>query len=156
YLLKPVTSTRFTKTLERVKLRLNATPADESSRRILALLETLASPPRYVKRLSVRAAGKTVFVEVQDIDWIEANENYVKLHMARSSPLLHVAMRTLEESLDPELFVRVHRSVIVNVRRIKELQPLTHGEYAITLHSGVKLQSGRMYHARLKALAANS
>ena len=156
YLLKPVTAARFTRTLERVKQRLSARPADESSRRILALLETMAAPRQYVKRLAVRSAGKTVFVDVEDIDWMEATENYVQLHTARASPLLHVAMHTLEKSLDPELFLRIHRSVIVNVRRIKELQPVAHGEYAITLHSGVRLQSGRMYHARLKALAANA
>jgi two-component system LytT family response regulator len=156
YLLKPVTATRFTKTLERAKLRLSARPPDASSRRILSLLETIAAPPRYVKRLAVRATGKTMFVDVDDIDWMEATENYVELHTARTNPLLHVAMHTLEKSLDPEQFVRIHRSIIVNVRRIKELQPTSHGEYAVTLLNGVRLQSGRMYNARLKALAANS
>jgi two-component system LytT family response regulator len=156
YLLKPVTAARFHKAVERAKIRLHAPPADEASRRILALLETMAAPPRYVKRLAVRAAGKTMFVDVDDIDWFEATENYVELHTARANPLLHVAMHTLEKSLDPEQFVRIHRSLIVNVRRIKELQPSSHGEYVVTLANGVRLQSGRMYNARLKALAANS
>jgi two-component system, LytTR family, response regulator len=156
YLLKPVTAARFAKALERAKARLNARPADEASRRILSLLETIAAPPRYVKRLAVRSTGKTMFVDVDDIDWMEATENYVELHTARASPLLHVAMHTLEKSLDPEQFVRIHRSLIVNVRRIKELQPSSHGEYVVTLTNGVRLQSGRMYNARLKALAANS
>jgi two-component system LytT family response regulator len=156
YLLKPVTAARFAKALERAKVRLNARPADEASRRILSLLETIAAPPRYVKRLAVRSTGKTMFVDVDDIDWMEATENYVELHTARASPLLHVAMHTLEKSLDPEQFVRIHRSLIVNVRRIKELQPSSHGEYVVTLTNGVRLQSGRMYNARLKALAANS
>jgi two-component system LytT family response regulator len=156
YLLKPVTAARFHKAVERAKIRLHARPADEASRRILALLETMAAPPRYVKRLAVRAAGKTMFVDVDDIDWFEATENYVELHTARSSPLLHVAMHTLEKSLDPEQFVRIHRSLIVNVRRIRELEPSSHGEYLVTLVNGVRLQSGRMYNARLKALAANS
>ena len=156
YLLKPVTTTRFNRTLERVKLHLSIKPSDDTTGRILSMLETIAAPRRYAKRLAVRSAGKTVFVEAEDIHWIEAAENYVQLHTAREGPLLHVAMNTLEKSLDPELFLRVHRSVIVNVRRIKELQPLSHGEYAITLQNGVRLQSGRMYHARLKALAHNS
>jgi two-component system LytT family response regulator len=156
YLLKPVTAARFTKTLERVKLRLSVTPAVETSRRIFSMLDAIASPRRYAKRLAVRSAGKTVFVDVEDIHWMEAAENYVQLHTAREGPLLHVAMNTLEKSLDPELFLRVHRSVIVNIRRIRELQPISHGEYAITLHNGVRLQSGRMYHAKLKALADNS
>jgi two-component system LytT family response regulator len=155
YLLKPVTAARFRKTLERAKLRLSARPTEDASHRILALLETMAAPPRYVKRLAVRSAGKTTFVDVDDIDWMEATENYVELHTARANPLLHVAMHTLENALDPEQFVRIHRSVIVNVRRIKELQPSSHGEYVVTLLNGVRLQSGRMYNAQLKALAAN-
>lgn len=89
-----------------------------------------------MKRLAVRTAGKTVFVEVEDIDWFEAAENYVQLHAGRAEHLLHVTMNTLEKSLDPELFLRIHRSIIVNVRRIKELQPVTHGEYVITLSNG--------------------
>lgn len=155
YLLKPVTQERFAQALARAKLRIHLKPADEASRQILSLLETIASPRRYLKRLAVRSAGKTVFVEVEDVDWIEAAENYVQLHTAQSGHLLHVAMNTLEKSLDPETFQRIHRSVIVNVRRIKELQPALHGEYVVTLQNGVRLQSGRMYHEKLKLLAAN-
>ncbi len=155
YLLKPVTEERFAKALARAKARLGSRPADEASRQILSLLETIASPPRSLKRLAVRSAGKTVFVDVEEIDWIEAAENYVQLHAGRAEHLLHVTMNTLEKSLDPELFLRIHRSVIVNVRRIKELQPFMHGEYVITLVNGVRLQSGRMYNEKLKALAAN-
>jgi two-component system LytT family response regulator len=108
-----------------------------------------------LKRLAVRAAGKTVLVDVAEIDWIEAAENYVQLHTGSGGHLLHVTMNTLEKSLDPEIFLRIHRSVIVNVTCIRELQPVMHGEYAITLASGARLQSGRNYSERLKALAAN-
>lgn len=155
YLLKPVTRERFGKSLARAKDHLRARPAGEASRQILSLLETIAAPTRTVKRLAVRTAGKTVFVEVEDIDWFEAAENYVQLHAGRAEHLLHVTMNNLEKSLDPELFLRIHRSIIVNVRRIKELQPVSHGEYVITLSNGVRLQSGRMYSERMKTLAAN-
>ncbi|HEY1203059.1 MAG: LytTR family DNA-binding domain-containing protein [Bryobacteraceae bacterium] len=155
YLLKPVTEERFRQALARAKARLNSRPVDDASRQILSLLETIASPRQYLKRLAVRSAGKTVFVDVEDVDWIEAAENYVQLHAGRAGHLIHVTMNTLEKSLDPEMFVRVHRSVIVNVKRIKELQPALHGEYAITLANGVRLQSGRMYNAKLRALAEN-
>jgi two-component system LytT family response regulator len=156
YLLKPVTEERFAKALIRAKARLQSTALDESSRRqILSLLETIASPQRSLKRLAVRSAAKTIFVEVADIDWVEAAENYVQIHAGRTEHLLHVTMAALEKSLDPELFLRIHRSLIVNVRRIKELQPVMHGEYVVTLWNGVRLQSGRMYSERLKALAAN-
>jgi len=155
YLLKPVTAARFAQSLERAKTRLGVKPGDDANRQILSLLETIASPNRYVKRMAVRTAGRTVFVAAEDIDWIEAAENYVQLHAARDNHLLHVAMNTLEKSLDPEFFLRIHRSLIVNVRRIKELQPVAHGEYMVTLQNGVRLQSGRLYSAKLRALAAN-
>jgi two-component system, LytTR family, response regulator len=155
YLLKPVTRERFVQALARAKSRINFAPAAEAGRQILSLLETIASPRRYLKRLAVRSAGKTFFVDGEDIDWIEAAENYVQLHARTTAHLLHVPMNTLEKSLDPEIFVRIHRSIIVNVTRIKELRPAFHGEYVITLHNGIRLQSGRMYHPKLKALASN-
>jgi two-component system LytT family response regulator len=154
YLLKPVTAERFLRALDRVKKRIAAQPAEES-RRILSLLETIATPRRYLKRLAVRSSGKTSFVEVDDIDWIEAAENYVELHVGRATHLVHTAMNTIEKSLDPEMFLRIRRSIIVNVRRIKELQPALHGEYVVTLEGGVRLQSGRVYNERLRALAVN-
>jgi two-component system LytT family response regulator len=155
YLLKPVTEERFTQALERAKARLHSSPVEEASRQIIGLLETIASPRRHLKRLAVRSAGKTVFVDVREVDWIEAAENYVQLHAGRAGHLLHVPMNTLEKSLDPEIFLRVHRSIIVNIGRIKELHPDMHGEYVITLHDGVRLRSSRTYHDKLKALAAN-
>ncbi|MBV8069703.1 MAG: response regulator transcription factor [Acidobacteriaceae bacterium] len=155
YLLKPVTGKRFQEAIRRAKLRLQSQPGGETNRQILSLLETIASPRRYLSRVAVRTAGKTAFVEVGDIDWIKAAENYVELHAGSKTHLLHVALNTLEKTLDPDLFLRVHRSLIVNVRRIKELDPGFHGEYVITLENGAKLQSGRMYHEKLKALAAN-
>jgi len=105
--------------------------------------------------VAVRSAGKTLFVDVGDIDWIEAAENYVQLHAGKTAHLLHVPLNTLEKSLDSELFLRIHRSIIVNVGRIRELQPALHGEYVVTLGNGVRLQSGRTYSEKLKALSAN-
>lgn len=155
YLLKPVTEERFAQAFARAKVRLRSRPEDQANQHIISLLETIASPRKFLKRLAVRSAGKTVFVDVEDVDWVEAAENYVQLHAGRSGHLLHVAMNTLEKSLDPEMFLRIHRSVIVNVTRIRELQPALHGAYVLTLSTGVRLQSGRMYNEKLKALAAN-
>ncbi|HEX4807571.1 MAG TPA: LytTR family DNA-binding domain-containing protein [Bryobacteraceae bacterium] len=155
YLLKPVTEERFAKALARAKISLQSQSGHDAGRQILSLLETIAAPRRSLKRLAVRSAGKTVFVDIEDIDWIEAAENYVQLHAGRAEHLLHVTMNALEKHLDPDLFLRIHRSVIVNVRRIKELQPVMHGEYVITLADGVRLQSGRMYAEKMKSLAAN-
>ena len=90
-----------------------------------------------------------------DIDWIEAAENYVQLHTGRARASAARHHEHAGEISRPGLFLRIHRSVIVNVTRIKELQPVMHGEYVITLSNGVRLQSGRMYKEKLKALAAN-
>ena len=154
YLLKPVTGERFAQSLARAKVRLRSSEPDQQNQ-ILSLLETIASPSRYLNRIAVLSAGKTSFLYVEDVDWIRAAENYVELHVAQASHLLHVTMNTLEKSLDPEIFVRIHRSLIVNLRRVKEIQPASHGEYMLLLHSGVRLQSGRTYHERIKALIAN-
>jgi two-component system, LytTR family, response regulator len=156
YLLKPVTEERFAQALARAKARLVSSPAEEASRQIICLLETIASPRRYLKRLAVRNAGKTVFVDIEDVDWMEAAENYVQLHAGKACHLIHVAMNTLEKSLNPEMFLRIHRSIIVNTARIKELQPALHGEYLITLENGVRVQSGRTFSHKLKALTDNS
>jgi two-component system LytT family response regulator len=155
YLLKPVIEERFIKALARAKGRIGSSAIADSSRQIISLLENLASPRSYVKRLAARSAGKTVLVDVEDVEWFEAAENYVEVHVGRATHLLHVTMNTLEESLDPERFIRIHRSIIVDVSRIKNLQPDAHGEYVITLQDGVRLQSGRTYSSRLRALVNN-
>ena len=155
YLLKPVIEERFVKALVRAKSRIRSNVLADSNLQIIGLLETIASPPSYVKRLAVRSGGKTVFVDVEDVDWIAAAENYVELHAGRVSHLLHVTMNTLEKSLDPEIFLRIHRSIIVNLARIKNLESSAHGEYLITLRDGVRLQSGRTYSSRLRALVNN-
>ncbi len=103
----------------------------------------------------MRSGGKTAFVDVEDVDWIEGAENYVELHAGRVSHLLHVTMNNLQKSLDPEIFLRIHRSIIVNLGRIKDLQSGAHGEYVITLQDGARLQSGRAYSSRLRALINN-
>ena len=154
YLLKPVTEERFKQALARAKTRLQSRPED-ANRQIIGLLETIVSPRRHMRRLAVRSTGKTVFVDVGEIDWIDAAENYVQLHCGKTVHLLHVPMNTLERSLDPETFLRIHRSTIVNVGRIKDLQPGVHGEYVLTLRNGVQLQSGRTYQEKLRTLTAN-
>lgn len=155
YLLKPVIEDRFAQALARAKTRLGARPAAEPNGQIMALLETLASPRSYLRRLAVRSTGKIVFLGIEEVDWIGGAENYVEVHAGRTAHLLHVTLSALEQSLDPAVFLRIHRSIIVNCGRIKEMQPGAHGEYVITLRDGVRLQSGRTYAERLKAFANN-
>jgi two-component system, LytTR family, response regulator len=155
YLLKPVTAERFHQALDRAKARLSH--GEEMSLRMVSLLEAMANPSPYAKRLAIRSGSRTLFVPVDDIEWIQSAENYVELHQIEGSPchLLQATMNTLEASLNPETFLRIHRSLIVNVGRIKELQPAGHGEYVVVLRSGARLQSGRSYHEKLKALISN-
>jgi two-component system LytT family response regulator len=155
YLLKPVIEERFVKALARAKSRIRSAFTADTSPQIINLLESMASCRRYPPRLAVRSAGKTVLLDVDEVDWIGGAENYVELHAGRASHLLQVTMSTLEKSLDPASFLRVHRSIIVNLGRIKELQSAAHGEYVITLRDGTRLKSGRTYSSRLRDLANN-
>src|SRR3569833_1544273 len=111
YLLKPVTEQRFRIALSRAKSRHQHAHENDAGRQILSLLESTAAPHRTLKRLAVRTAGKTIFVDVTEIDWIQAAENYVQLHVGRAEHLLHATLTTLEKSLDPERFLRIHRSI---------------------------------------------
>jgi len=149
YLLKPVTEERFAKALARSKAQMQSKQSVEPNRQILSLLETLAAPRSALKRLAIRSAGKTIFVDVEDIDWIEAAENYVQLHAGRAEHLLHVTMNTLEKSLDAALFLRIHRSTLVNLDRIRELQPIFHGDYQVKLSDGTELTLSRNYREKL-------
>jgi two-component system, LytTR family, response regulator len=153
YLLKPVTRERFQQALVRVRERLSAQGLD--NQHVRALLQTLSAPPKYLARVALRAAGRISFVNVDDILYMQAAENYVQLHLKASRHLLHVPIATLEASLDPELFLRIHRSLIVNVKQVQELETGAHGEYIVVLKGGARLQSSRSYHEKIKAWAAN-
>jgi len=153
YLLKPVARERFAQTMERVEMRLQI--QGESGRQIMAMLQSMSAPPKYIERLAIRSSGKTFFVMISDVDWIQAAENYVQLHLRSTRHLFHVPINTLQASLDPKLFMRIHRSKIVNTRQIKELESGEHGEFVLVLESGVRLQSSRTYHDAIKAWAAN-
>jgi two-component system LytT family response regulator len=153
YLLKPVTRERFQQALARVNERVSAQGLD--NQHVRALLQTLAAPPKFLGRVALRSAGKISFVSVEDILYLQAAENYVQLHLRNSRHLLHVPIATLEASLDPELFLRIHRSLIVNVKQVQELETGPHGEYIVVLKGGARLQSSRSYHDKIKAWAAN-
>jgi len=155
YLLKPVTEERFATALVRAKARLRTEPPADATRQILGLLEALAAPQRALQRVAVRSAGRTVFVDLADVGWMQAAENYVELHAGRAVHLLHVSMARLESTLDPAAFLRIHRSVIVNTRRIRELLPGAHGDAVVVLDDGTRLPCGRTYADRLRALTSN-
>lgn len=155
YLLKPVTEERFALAFKRAVGRLEGTPYEDGTKQVLAMLDIIANPPRPLERFAVRSGESTIFVPVTEVDWIEAFQNYVRLHAGGATYLLHVPMNTIEAVLDSNRFLRIHRSHIVNVRRIAQLWPIAHGQYAVELRSGQRLQSGRTYGEHIRRALAN-
>jgi len=155
YLLKPVTAERFSLAFERAKHRLRGAPAADSARQMLSMLEAIANPKQYLTRLAIRSGDRTMFLPIEDVDRIEAWQNYVRVHAGQAVHLLHVPMNTIEASLDPSTFVRIHRSHIVNVKRIKQLWSSAHGQYIVDLVSGERLHSGRTYGETMRNLLSN-
>jgi two-component system LytT family response regulator len=142
YLLEPFDGRRFAKALQRVRAGLaRETPA--VNERLLSLLEDLRRQKRARQRIVLKNAGRVSFLEVDEIDWVEAEGNYVRLHVGAHSHLLRETMKGIQARLDGERFIRIHRSAIVNTDRIKELHPLFHGEYAVILRDGTRLTSSR-------------
>lgn len=155
YLLKPVTRERFRVAFERARKRLGASGPDESARQMMAMLQALAQPRRYLERLAIRTGDHTLFVSLDDVQWIEAWQNYVRVHASGAAHFMHVPMSTIESALDPERFARIHRSHIVNIRQIKHCWTVAHGQYVVELASGTRLQSGRTYGERMRGLMEN-
>lgn len=156
YLLKPFDDERFARALEHARRHIERSDLNDLSHRLQGLLNDLKPSRKYVERLVVRSAGRILFLNVAEIDWIEAADNYVRLHTGRESHLLRETMNSLEKKLDPEQFLRIHRSRIINIRRIKELQPLFRGEFDIMLQDGTRLESGRGYRDRVQSLLTGS
>ena len=153
YLLKPVTRERCSEALARVRERLSIQGPD--NRHVVSLLQQLAAPPKHLARVALRSAGKIAFVNIEDILYVQAAENYVQLHLKAARHLLHVPIATFESSLDPRMFLRIHRSLLVNAKYIQELETGPHGEFIVVLHGGTRLQSSRSYHEKIKKWASN-
>ena len=156
YLLKPFDRKRFQETLQRARAQLQQLQSGEINQRLFALLESLNGRRRLSDRIAVKTGGHVVFVKTQNIDWIEAADNYVCLHCGGETHALRETMNALEGRLDSSRFLRIHRSTIVNVDRIKELQPWFRGDYLVLLHDGTQLTLSRNYRERLKTALLKS
>ena len=154
YLLKPFTPQRFRQALQRAKDRIH-NGARGSDARALAVLERIASQPKYLNRIAVRGAAGTSFVDTKDVDWLKAAENYVELHVGTECYLVEVTIAEIARQLDRACFVRIHRSVIVNAERIRNVQSASHSEYLVTLANGIQLRSGRTYRETMQRLISN-
>jgi len=144
YLVKPFSRERFAATLSRAKTRLSATGA--SSERILHALEALRRRDEYLDRIPIRAGEQVTFVDVDDIVWVKASRNTVLIHLTDRSHELRETMTALASRLDPRRFARVHRSAIINIRRVKSIQPWFNGHHVVTMDTGQQLRMSRYQH----------
>lgn len=156
YLLKPFDAERFQKSLDRVRQQLRAHRRGDVEGRLVSLLEELRERPRFLERFVVRSGGKILILRTDDVDWIEAAANYVKLHVGSRVYLLRETMSRLEQCLDAAKFVRIHRSTIVHLDRIKLLEPLFQGDYVVVLEDGARLPTSRTYRENLQELLGST
>jgi two-component system, LytTR family, response regulator len=156
YLLKPVDHRRLHAAIERTRAEMLRAHDRHLTHRILNLFAEAKTESRSDSRLVIKTAGRVVLLDMDQVDWIEAAGNYVELRVGSKSHLLREGISKIIQRLDPNLFVRIHRSIIVNIRRIKELQPCNRGEYIVVLKDGKHLSCSRGYRAKLQEIIASS
>jgi two-component system LytT family response regulator len=156
YLLKPFDRLRFQKALARARAQIAHAQTTQVKEQLRALLQESRSGKRYLDRVVIKSPSRVFFLRVEEIDWIEAAANYLRLHAGTEAHLLRETMSGLEARLDPEKFLRIHRSTIVNIERIRELQPWFHGDYVVLLRDGTKLTLSRSYRQKLHELFGNT
>lgn len=168
YVLKPVDADRFRTAFQRARTQIQQSSAANRLGELLATVRRVSdgSPApapvngtpaaangagtNFSSRILVKHDGRMFFVKVGDIDWIEADRNYVQLHVGQVSHTIRERISHLEESLDPRLFARIHRSTIVNLNRVKEMQQWFSGDYVVILDNGTRLRLSRHYRNRVE------
>lgn len=151
YLLKPFDRARFEMALERVRERMrDGVDLHEKLRELMA--QIAPAKPAPLDRIMIKSAGRITFLRVGEIEWIEAADNYVRLHAGRETHLIRETMTNLETQLDRRKFVRIHRSAIVNIDAIVEIRSLFHGDHSIRLRTGAEIPLGRAYRERLESV----
>ena len=156
YLLKPFDRDRFRKALQRAKSYLGRPQPPEVGKKLNSLLSEVRQDRKPLERVVIKSASRVFFLRTEEIDWIEAAGNYLRLHIGKEFHLLRETMNSFEAKLDLSLFVRIHRSYIVNVERIKELQPYFHGDYAVILKDGTQLTLSRSHRPKLQSLVGEA
>ncbi len=156
YLLKPFDRERFQEAVARARGEVERQEVGDMRGQLAAMLEDLKSQrPAYPERLVIKSSGRVVFLKVSDILWVDAAGNYVKLNTGTSSHQLRETMNGMEKRLDPEKFIRIHRSTIVNIDCIQEMQQQFHGDYVVILNGGQRLTLSRSFRDRLGDLLGN-
>lgn len=152
YLLKPFDRDRLQVAVQRAREHLRLARTQALNEKLNALLADIRPPGQKVDRLVVKSGSRVVLIRTTDIDWIESADNYVNIHVGAESHLLRETMAALEARLDPRQFMRISRSTIVNLDRVKELQPMFHGDYVVILRNGTRLNLSRNYREKLQQL----
>lgn len=156
YLLKPFTRERIHRAVARAREQIDGRRFGNLDERLTSLIADLkGNEKKYLERLVVKTTGRVFFLKVDEIDWIEAAGNYVKLHVGRDTHMIRETMNGIETKLDPEKFLRIHRSTVVHIDRIKELHPMFSGDYAVILRDGTELALSRNYRERFLELFEN-
>jgi two-component system, LytTR family, response regulator len=150
YLLKPFDRDRFRDALTRARERIERSSNGDLERRLLAIVNDLKPAAQPMERFVIKSGGRVFFLRAEDIEWIEAAGNYVKLHVGAETHVFRETMNSLEARLNPSVFFRIHRSHIVNIERVRELQPWFNGEYVVFLTSGARLTLSRGYREKLQ------
>ena len=150
YLLKPFDRERFQQALARARQQLQRGSDGDLERKLLALVHDLKGATHAADRFVLKSGGRVYFVRTDEIDWIEAAGNYVKLHVGEHTHLLRETMTAIEAQLDPDVFFRIHRCHIVNIERVLELQPWFNGEYVVLLRTGARLTLSRGYREKIQ------
>ena len=155
YLLKPIEEERFAEALQRVRQQLERTEAEALREQLRGVLREYAAEDEDdagIERFTIRSRNRIYFVDTEDVQWIESEGDYVALHDGEEAHLVRKTMKQLEQELDPDRFLRVHRSYIVNADYIEELRPLDHGTYQLRMASGTPLKTSRGYSDNVDAL----
>ena len=152
YLLKPFHRERLCTALDRVRAHLGRGRSDDVDERLFSLLESIGPRRASLKRFVVRTGTKIHFVRVEEVDWIEADGNYVRLHSGKRGHLLRATVSNLIGRLDPERFIRIHRSLIVNVDRLREVQTYGKGSFVLVMEDGTQLTSSATYRDAVERL----
>lgn len=159
YLLKPFSSDRFKRALSHAMLQIRRANFESLGQRLSALVGDAScarARPLYLARIVVRSGEQVHIVRTEDVDWIESADNYVQLHVGGETKLLREPLGRLESRLEPAMFLRIHRRIIVNINRIERLHPFFHGTYEVVLTNGTRLTSGRIYRRNIQALLDNA
>jgi two-component system, LytTR family, response regulator len=150
FLLKPFDRERLDKVLARVRVHLAGKRAQADSAAAAAPSPS-ETGPAWLSRIAVKSVGRTVFVNADSVDWLETAGNYVCLHAGKDTHVVRETMNRLEAQLDPSKFVRIHRSTMVRIEAIREVQPLFNGDRVVILHNGSKLTLSRSYRDKARA-----